>query len=172
MEERMNRFVRLSSVALTVLGAGCSNSEVTTLAPPPGSPIPIVRLRSEPFSFSFVSGFDKPARLVVRDAATWQAIWTQIFRGGSVPPLPAIDFSSEMVVVTALGSHSSGGYGILIEGASEAGANGVAIAVRSISPGPTCGVTAAFTQPVDVARMPRRDGPVSFIERNEVNNCG
>lgn len=168
----MNRFVRLSSIALAVLGAACSNSEGTTLAPPPGPAIPIVRFRSDPFSFTSVSGFDKPARLVVRDAATWQATWTQIFRGGSVPPLPAIDFSSEMVVVTALGSHSSGGFGILIDGASEVAAGGTAIAVRSISPGPTCGVTEAFTQPVDVARMARRDGPVSFIERSEVTNCG
>jgi len=92
-------------------------------------------------------------------------------RGGSVPTIPVVDFSREMLVVVALGSHSSGGYGILIDGASEAASGNVSIAVRSISPGAGCGVTAAFTQPVDIARMPRRDGAVSFAERSEVTDC-
>jgi len=166
----MNYVVRLGSLAFAVLAAGCATSEVSTS--PPGSSISIVRLRSEPYSFTFVSGFNEPARLMVRDPATWQAVWVQTFRGASpLPPLPDIDFSREMVVVVALGSHSSGGYGILIEGASEAGADGVELAIHSISPGPKCGVTGAFTQPVDIARMPRRDGAVRFVERNEVTHC-
>jgi hypothetical protein len=166
----MNYVVRFSSLVFAMLVAACASSEVSTS--PPGSSIPIVRLRSEPYSFTFVSGFDEPSRLVVRDLATWQAAWTRTFRGASpIPPLPDIDFSREMVVLVALGSHSSGGYGILIDGASEAGVQGVDLAVHSISPGPKCGVTGAFTQPVDIARMPRRDGAIRFLERNEVTHC-
>lgn len=76
-----------------------------------------------------------------------------------------------MVVVVALGLRMSGGYGILIDGASEIGADEVAVAVRSISPGPRCGVTGALIQPVDIARLPRRDGPVHFVEDSEVHSC-
>jgi hypothetical protein len=133
----------------------------------------LVRLRAEPYSFTFYSGFDKPTRLVVRDVVTWQTVWSQIYlRGSPVPPLPAIDFSREMVVVAALGSHSSGGYSILLDGASEAAADGVAVTVNSSSPGSNCIVTEAFTQPLDVARLPLRHGPVSFVEQSRVSNCG
>jgi hypothetical protein len=76
-----------------------------------------------------------------------------------------------MIVVVALGSRSTGGYSILIDGASEAANNGVAVIVDSSSPGTDCAVTEAFTQPVDIARMPLRDGAVRFVERSHVSNC-
>ena len=165
----MNRLVESSAVVLTLFAAACASPEQSTL--PPGSSIPIVRLRAEPYSFEFNSGLNTPARIVVRDASTWQSLWTQIYQGRSpVPPLPAIDFSSDMLVVAALGSRSSGGYMILIDGASGEGSN-VIVAVRSISPGQGCGVTGALTQPVDIARLPRRDGDVRFLERAEVRKC-
>ena len=165
----MNNVVSLGSLAFAVLTA-CFSAD--TSAGPSGASIPITRLRAEPYSFSFVSGFDKPARLVVRDPASWQAAWLQTYRGSSpVPPPPAVDFSREMIVVVALGSHSSGGYGILIDGASEADAGAINVSVRSISPGPKCAVTAAFTEPVDIARVPRRNGRVHFVEQNEMSTC-
>ena len=164
----MNNFVRFVSVALVILSSACGSSNV---APPPGANVPLVRLRSDPYSFAFVSGFDQPARLVVRDPVTWHAVWNQIYLGGSpVPPLPEIDFSQEMLVVVALGSHPTGGYGILLTGASES-ADGIEVAVLSSSPGPKCFTTQAFTQPVDVARLPRRQGAVHFVERSEVFKC-
>jgi PrcB C-terminal len=167
----MNRFVGKGIVALAMVAVACSSSEISTS--PPGVAIPVVRLRSDPYSFTFYSGMTVPARLVVRDAVTWQAVWAQVYRGMSpVPPTPSIDFSQEMVIVAALGTYGSGGYGILVDGASEADAGGAAIAIRSNSPGPSCVVTLAFTQPVDIARMPRRDGAVTFVERSSVTNCG
>lgn len=166
----MNSFVRVVSVAVVTLSAACAASDVTQ---PLGPSVPMIRLRSEPYSFAFYSGLDKPARLVVRDAATWQALWSQIYlRQSPVPPLPAIDFSRDMIVVVALGSHSTGGYGILLEGASEAGTGGIAVTVRSVSPGSNCVVTEAFTQPVDIALLPLRDGAVRFLERSQVSDCG
>jgi PrcB C-terminal len=166
----MNSFVRVVGVAVVAVSAGCAGSDVTQ---PVGTSVQMVRLRAEPYSFTFYSGFDKPSRLVVRDVVTWQAVWRQIYlRESPVPPLPAIDFSREMIVVAALGSHSTGGYGILLEGASEAAVDGITVSVNSISPGSNCVVTEAFTQPVDVARLPLRHGPVSFVEQSHVSNCG
>ena len=43
--------------------------------------------------------------------------------------------------------------------------------LRTTSPGDRCAVTAALTQPVDAARLPRHDGPVEFRERAEVVRC-
>ncbi len=168
----MNFFVRMGTVALAVTFGACSGSDMSSPPGEPGAEVPIIRLRAEPYSFAFNSGLDKPARIVVRDALIWQAVWTQIYRGTfPVPPPPTIDFSREMVVVAALGARSTGGYSILITGANETDDNGVNVAVRSSSPGNTCGVTEAFTQPVDIARMPIRTGKVVFTERSEVFQC-
>jgi PrcB C-terminal len=166
----MTRSVRIVSVCVLALSAACGGSDLTQ---PPGTSLPMVRLRSEAYSFTFYSGLDKPARLVVRDAVTWRVIWNQIYlRQSPVPPLPPIDFSREMMVVVALGSHSTGGYSILLDGAAEAAKNGIAVIVDSSSPGSNCIVTEAFTQPVDIARVPLRDGAVSFVERTHVSDCG
>ncbi len=166
----MTSFVRCSTVALAVmLGLGaCSDS--TSSPGKPGANIPVVRLRSEPYPFAFYSGLDKPDRIVIRDPVTWQMVWKKVWFGDSeVPPLPAVDFSSEMILVAALGARSTGGYGILIDGANEVGIGGVNVTIRSTSP-LNCLVTEAFTQPVDIARLPIR-GRVEFTERSEVHQC-
>ena len=166
----MSNLFRLGCVGFAMLNSACAGSEPSTALS--GAPVSIVRLRPEPYSFSSNSGFQNPARLVVRDALHWKVVWAQTFHGMTpVPPLPAIDFSREMVVVAALGLRSSGGYGILIDGASEIDTDEVAVEVRSISPGSRCFVTAALTQPVDIARLRRHDGPVRFVERSEVHSC-
>jgi PrcB C-terminal len=166
----MNRFVGKSIVALVMVAVACS-SDISTS--PPGTAIPVVRLRSDPYSFAFFSGMSTSSRLVVRDAATWQSAWAQVYRGTSpVPPAPSIDFSREMVIVAALGTRGSSGYDVLIDGATEADAGGAVIAIRSTSPGAGCASLTVLTQPVDIARMPIRDGAVTFVERSSVTNCG
>lgn len=94
-----------------------------------------------------------------------------MWRGHSPQPqIPDIDFSQEMVVVVALGERPTGGYSIFVESASES-ASGVAVRIRSVSPGSSCATTQALTQPVDIGRLPRRDGPVSFAEQTVVEEC-
>jgi hypothetical protein len=92
----VRRVFRCATVALgAVLGAyACSDTTA-----PPGANIPVIRLRSDPYSFAFNSGLDKPDRIVIRDVFAWQALWKNVWRGFSeVPPLPAVDFSRETPV--------------------------------------------------------------------------
>ena len=167
----MNVFVRLGTVAVGVMLGACNGSYTSSPPGEPGAQVPIIRLRSEPYSFAYNSGLDKPARIVVRDDANWQAVWLAIYRGSStVPPAPTIDFAREMVLVAALGARGSGGYGIMIDRANETDNRGINVTVRSIAPG-NCVVTAAFTQPIDIARLPIRTGKVEFTERSEVHDC-
>jgi hypothetical protein len=167
----MNSVVGCGTVALAVVLGVCACSDTASPPGEPGANIPIVRLRSDPYSFAFYSGLDKPDRIVVRDPVTWQIVWRDVWRGFSeVPPLPAVDFSREMILVAALGARSTGGYGIVINGANEAGNGGINVNIRSISP-LNCVVTEAFTQPVDIARLPLRGGRVEFTERSEVHQC-
>jgi hypothetical protein len=150
-----------------LLLAACSSPT----APDADQPLTVTRLREGAFSFSYNSGIRDAQRLVIRDQATWQQTWNTIFSlTFPVPALPAVDFTREMVVLAALGERSSGGYSILIDSATET-ANGVTINVRSVSPGSNCGVTAALTQPLDIARVTRRDGSVAFAETTATQNC-
>lgn len=174
----MNSVVRFGAIALTVALGACAGADPASPpgdGNPPGDPgktITVVRLRSEPYSFAYYSGLSVSDRIVVRDTETWQTVWNKVWQNVvDAPPLPTVDFSSEMILVAALGTRNSGGYGILIDGATEAADDGIDVIVRSISPGTSCARTAALTQPVDIARLPRRGGKIEFTERAEVTSC-
>jgi hypothetical protein len=158
-------------IVIAVLIAGASACSSSTGPSAPGSALALTRLRSDPFSLTYASGLREPQRLVVRDATAWQQLWTSVWRGVlPEPSRPQVDFGREMVVLAAMGERPTGGFTILIDSASE-GTSGISIRIRSISPGSGCGTTQALTQPVDIARMPRRDGSVTFDERLETQEC-
>lgn len=164
----MTRFVSFGMIAVAVTLSACSSFDPV----PSGPTIPMTRLRAEPYSFTFYSGLVTSERLVVRDAAAWQTLWNRIHSGRTpTPPLPAVDFSRDMVVVVAMGQKSSGGYNILLERATEEAGDGIAIAVLSSSPGANCVVTMAVTAPVDIATLPLHPGPFLFSERSERRSC-
>jgi PrcB C-terminal len=134
-------------------------------------PLSFVRLRPEPLSLTYYSGVRRPLRAVVRDSASWQQTWAEIWQGHSpVPALPSVDFQREMVIVVALGEKPTGGYSILLDGVLDS-ASGLTVQVRIVAPGARCGTTLALTQPVDVARVTRRDGQVNYAERAETQDC-
>jgi hypothetical protein len=108
---------------------------------------------------------------VVQDAEHWSTVWDQIWVNYSpVPAMPEIDFSREMLIVAALGTRPTGGYSIFVDSAYNR-TDHLEVVVRTISPGAWCGGTQAFTQPVDIARLPRSSQPVHYRERSEVNQC-
>jgi PrcB C-terminal len=138
--------------------------------PGAGEPMRVVRLRSgsAPYTDTQIRA---PERIVVRNQAEWRSAWVSI--SGGYAPLPAIDFTREMIVVAALGQRPSSGYGIFVDAASES-TSGVTVGIRSVSPAADCGPDysgGVFTAPVDIARLPRRDGPVVFEERAEIRSC-
>jgi hypothetical protein len=117
------------------------------------------------------SGFDDPERLVVRDSVHWAGVWATAFeRQTRVPPLPAVDFAREMVVVAALGARPSGGYDITIEGVVEE-LGGAVVFVVATSPGDDCYTTAAITEPVIMLRAAAVAGRIRFEERAETRSC-
>ena len=160
------RNMMLVLVAVAVMACGSNPS-----APDVSEQLPVVRIRPEPASLTYNSGLSQAQQVIVRDRASWEQTWAAIWRNHSPQPeLPAVDFSREMIVVAALGSRPTGGYGIFIDSASS-GPSGVEIAVRAVSPGNGCAVTLAITNPVDAARVPRREGPIRFSERREIQEC-
>ena len=147
-------------------------------APGPGSPglsgtaVTLTRFRTDSYAFAFNSGITSPLNVVVRDPAAWSELWQNIHAPMTpAPPLPVVDFSREMIIAAGLGNRLSGGYDVLLARAAE-DASGLQIEVIETSPGPGCATTQALTQPVDLARTPRRDGPVRFVTTRRVNHCG
>jgi hypothetical protein len=109
---------------------------------------------------------------VVRDQATWQALWAEMNANESPPrPLPPVDFSTDMAVVAAVGAQATGGSRVSIDSASER-IGVVTVDATVITPGPHCALTTAITSPVATARLPARPGPVSFHVDRRTVDCG
>jgi hypothetical protein len=158
----------LITAFLALLAVGCS---APLDAPGPHAPLTVTRLSAEPFSFTYFSQIRQPERLVIRDQVAWVNAWASLWPlGAPIAAPPNVDFDHEMIVLVALGERSTGGYSILVDSAST-NADGVIVWVGTSSPGAHCVTTQAFTQPVDIAKLPRIDAPVRFVGTSKVSDC-
>jgi hypothetical protein len=171
-ERHVATVMRYSAFPLLVAGAlGIAACSQAAAPRDSGAAVDVTRLRPEPYSLTYFSGLDEPQRTVVRDEVAWRAAWAAIWRRHSPePPLPPVDFEREMLVIAALGSRPSTGYGILVDSAFAEG-EGLLVQIRTVAPGVRCGTGGALTQPVDVARVPRTDGAVRFRDQPQVHEC-
>jgi len=168
------RHYRLAFPILCLLA--CQDGE--TSDPGQGSPgtlsgtaVPITRFTSDSFAYTFNSGITSRKEVVIRDQAAWSELWQNIHATMTpAPPLPEVDFGQEMVLAAALGNRSGGGYDVVIAQAAEDAA-GLHVEVAQTSPGAGCATTQALTQPVDLARVQRHEGPVEFVETQRVVHC-
>ena len=162
--------------ALLLIGfSGYANLEAGQEGTNPGKAVPVTQLgpkRSGPrWSFTDGSGICDQLRIVIRDRDAWSYLWKRIYTPvcPTLPPLPDIDFSREMVVVVGLGTRPSSGYGIIVDGAYERGER-LEVEVRSVTV-KGCGQFAVMTVPLDIVRLPKIDRPVVFREIEVVQNC-
>jgi PrcB C-terminal len=157
-------------IALSVaLLAACSSSLYEPRGP--FTPVTVTRLQPDRLSFALVSSVSHPQRLLIRDVQSWQAAWASLFPPSSpIPALPNVNFGKEMVVFAAMGSRPSGGFVITVDSAATS-PSGLLIWIGTVSPGSRCLVTASITSPVDIARLPRIDGPVHFVDVPKVEEC-
>lgn len=86
------------------------------------------------------------------------------------PPLPRIDFTREMMLVAALGLHTSGGTSVRIESVTET-EEAILVLVRRIQMGAGCPVSESYTYPTAMARIPRNEKFVHWIFRDEIRDC-
>jgi hypothetical protein len=158
--------LRALVIGATLMLASCAGP-----TDPGPEDLAIQRLSPDSGSFEYFSGFDASGHRVIRTVLEWSDVWGQIYKNaGTKPPLPTIDFSTEQVVLVALGTRPSSGYAIRLTGASRTG-NGVVVRTETESPGAGCGGLTVLTQPIDVARMPRTSGSVDFEETSMVRIC-
>ena len=82
-----------------------------------------------------ISAITDRRRLVIRDAATWEAFWADFaVRVEPRPAPPAVDFSTSMVIAATMGQRTTGGYTISVEEVAEKDGTLYA-AVQEVTPG-------------------------------------
>ena len=144
-----------------------------TLLPGPEMTGPAAPLRfggTRPFPRPPVNIFhsDKSLRLVIKNrdefSDFWKQLTSQIPPSNGIPPPPEIDFTKEMIVVSAMGQRPSSGYLTIIDGACEVDGQ-VEVFVSNLEADVKCiGVATSLTYPADAVRLPRTDLPVVFRE--------
>ena len=142
------------SILAVLLGCGHSPTEVT------GS------LGFETVLKASLPGnsLDLPEQETVRDRASWQAVWTQL-HAGNPAPLPAVDFSREMVVLV-VGPGCNGRVDI-----SAIDKEGSELVVRAETQSCSNAVCAIADFAVHIVRVTRFDGPVRFMVRRNAGLC-
>ncbi len=109
---------------------------------------------------------DKALRLVIKSRDEFADLWKQLTAhnppGNGVPPLPEVDFSKEMLVVSAMGQRPSSGYWTIIDGACEVDGQ-LEVFITNVE-NTQCGGFTVLTYPADAVRLPRSDLPVVFRE--------
>ena len=166
------RNTRLMTSGLLVIGAMTMGCRSVVESEVPSDAVSLeVRALPEPIAQFLYSGLAERERLVIRDADAWAQFWNlATSRFAPQPPVPELDFDVEIVLVTAMGTRTTGGFSIHIDEVHEADER-VYVEVREVSPGAGCAVTQAFTSPVAAVSIPRRDGSVTFVERTETREC-
>lgn len=114
------------------------------------------------------SRFEDPLRRVIRSESEWWKFWNDLYGDTLHAEPPVVDFEHEMIIVVALGTRPSPGYGIDIDVfGSEYRAR---VRVRETKP---CGgeaMLAVVTYPVAAFRV-RRIDELRFVEV-EPAECG
>lgn len=105
-----------------------------------------------------MSAIDERRQVTIRSAAEWAALWKE---NGASEPVPAVDFSREMVVGVFLGSRPTAGYGVEIVRAI---GNTAALIVEYVEATPSRDAITAqiLTAPYHLAAVPKHDGTVTF----------
>ena len=112
--------------------------------------------------------FRDSVRMVVRDRATWQTVWAQATSTqASPPPLPAINFSREMVVLVGAGKMTPGDQ-IHVDSVGVRGDAYLVVVHTTVQ----CRPFPAAVYPLEIVRVPRSDRRTEFAERRErLTNC-
>jgi hypothetical protein len=95
------------------------------------------------------SGIESQREIVVRTAADWKALWKE---HAPDEPMPAVDFSTSVVVGVFLGLRNTGGYQVTISSVDRQGKD-VVVVWREQKPAPNTVVTQMVTFPFSLIRL-------------------
>lgn len=160
----MHRTIILLAVLVVLVGPAASAPFRLGPSPVPApTPVPMRTIGEGPVS-GFLYGDEAfcGAEMVIRDLRAWRAFWAAHTANlDPRPPLPAVDFRKEMVLVVLLGPCSTGGPGIHIRDVvSNPEANSLVVnVVESHRPG----MLPVITNPFHIVAIPKAPGSIAFI---------
>lgn len=179
-------FVAVAALGIIVMGYGCSKVHPSHSPDPMGNATPIKEVATvahardiqwEPYDAvdhlyrNAKSQLPTGVRLAILDTADWAAIWKRIVGNSNPAPVPAVDFSREMLLVVGMGQAPCMGYQINVDTVFRDQDKRIYAVVRERHHGSRCGCLNEVVSPVDVIRVPRTVRPVTFLERRETNVC-
>lgn len=131
------------------------------------------RLQVDSLYQNGLSGFHQAIQEVVRDSAQWSSLWGKAVSSYITrkPSIPAVDFSSHMVVVIGTGSHSVNGFEVRIDSAVVHDSV-LTVYWADVGPGPSCIAGSGPSWPAMIVKVPRRAEPVRFEARVLRTKCG
>jgi hypothetical protein len=107
----------------------------------------------------------------VRDADEWARLSAlSASHLSPEPPVPEVNWQTDMAVVVAVGHRSSGGYAVLIDVIEVMGGR-VSVLAWEIRPGPDCGTTRAITHPYHAVVARAHTGEARLIKRVAYEDC-
>ena len=118
----------------------------------------LARVPFTTISQSEQSGVEDARQAVVRTPEEWKALWKEHAPGR---PMPAVDFTTSMVIGVFLGSRNTAGYRVTITGIERDGAT-LAVTYREARPRTGEMLAQVLTFPHHLVRVERIDGAVKF----------
>ena len=139
-------------------------SSCNSLAKPPQAGVGFVKIAQ-----GNTSGIDTQRLEIIRSQAEYQALW-QVHAGTTELLAPALDFQTQMLIVSFAGNQPSGGYRLEIEKITQTD-QGLAIELVLIQPGSNCLLSQAISQPYLLATSPISQAAVKFSLSNKIVDC-
>ena len=138
------------------------------LVQPPGAPRPNIPILTTVPAMKTIdkgdhSNMDDARQAAVKTAAAWKQLWQQ---HSPDRPLPAVDFTKEMVVGVFTGSRPTAGYSVEIVSAIEASGT-LVVRYKEATPGRGTMTAQVITSPYHMVAVPLFPGDVKFekVER-------
>ena len=121
-------------------------------------------VRFEVISEGSFSGINTKTEKVVDSQSQWTTLWDQhVSIQVPKPALPAVDFSSSVVVAIFAGDKPDSCYQLFLREVSEDG-DDVNIRYEIVTSPPDTGCADVLTQPFTIFRIPRPEGTISIKE--------
>lgn len=112
------------------------------------------------------TAFTRPARLVIRSDAQLAAAWAKLSG-----PLPAVDFTTEMVIVVALGPRPNSGYDVSVTKVTLGDELETTVTEWTLEGSSCGGALEVVVSPAAAIRLARTEASVEFKERTGPLDC-
>jgi|GEM_PF-5556126 len=160
--------MRTPLLLATLLLLGC---DATAPSTPADGPYPLARLSPTAAPYNWNSALGSAEVGAVATQQGWDRLYVRI--AGHAIPVPTegppLRFRDSTLIYVAYGTYPTGAAMIWLDSARMESGTLVVHYTSHLSEG--CGVPSAEVSPVDVAQVPRWEGPIQFVRKDSIQVC-